>query len=335
MDHTKSLKRRREADGLERDFEEGVDTSADAALEFTRNDEFWLKDGTIVLVCAAVGFRVHQSVLSMHSTVFRDMFEHSSPGRDEHFEECAVVRLHDSADDMHHLLKTLYFRSYGQDKSKLGLPRLTSLLRMARKYFIEELQAELIKHLTVLFPSTLEKYRSPERDEAVPGDFDPMLGVAISEEFDVPTILPVALYLSSRLGLPAILDGGPPHASVPRAILLFREELMGRIADDGEDGDGHSFFARFPCRKSSTCPGLKQTAMNLEWRRYRRLEIHIFKMRPATEACFGADTCKHCLATWTKGEMAYQDALWKNLPSCCQRPSMYTWDALMDPVTTV
>lgn len=86
--------------------------------------DFWFSDGSVVLLAQDTMFRVHKTFLSRHSIIFRDMFalpQPSSPSTSKAVESAvslelaaeeaegrAVVRLHDSAEDVASLLYALY-----------------------------------------------------------------------------------------------------------------------------------------------------------------------------------------------------------------------------------
>ncbi|KAJ7070049.1 hypothetical protein C8F01DRAFT_1115102 [Mycena amicta] len=53
-------------------------------------------------------FRVHKSVLSMHSTVFLDIFSLPLPADESLVENCPLVALSDKSDEWTHLLKLMY-----------------------------------------------------------------------------------------------------------------------------------------------------------------------------------------------------------------------------------
>jgi hypothetical protein len=71
----------------------------------------WLDDGNVILQAGTTQFRVHRSVLSASSAIFKDMFTLSTPDKPL-VEGCPVVHLSDSADDLHHVLKAIYERRY-------------------------------------------------------------------------------------------------------------------------------------------------------------------------------------------------------------------------------
>lgn len=83
-----------------------------------RHDSLYLSEGDICL--AAIHstdsqdkmwllFRVHQSVLCLHSPIFRDMLALPAEDNTEKFDGVPLVRMPDSATDLEAVLKALYF----------------------------------------------------------------------------------------------------------------------------------------------------------------------------------------------------------------------------------
>ena len=79
-----------------------IATPPPQALVFEHDKEFWLDDGSIVLVANNIAFRVFHGLLAAHSTIFADMPTASE--LEESYEDCPVVHLHDSPEDLRHLL---------------------------------------------------------------------------------------------------------------------------------------------------------------------------------------------------------------------------------------
>jgi hypothetical protein len=73
-----------------------------------RHEQLWFDDGNIVLTTENVAFRVHRSLLSRHSQVFKDLFELSQPSPDEQLDGVPVVKLHDSPHELASLLDVIY-----------------------------------------------------------------------------------------------------------------------------------------------------------------------------------------------------------------------------------
>lgn len=67
--------------------------------------EPWLDDGNIILQAGTTQFRVHASILSIHSPVFRDMFNLAQP---DSAVDCSVVHLSDDAELLGIVLRWMY-----------------------------------------------------------------------------------------------------------------------------------------------------------------------------------------------------------------------------------
>lgn len=78
-------------------------------IPLLRSTEYWFDDGNIILQVESTQFRLTKSMLSMHSTVFRDMFMMPLPADEPTVENCPVVVLSgDSPQDWIHLLGAMY-----------------------------------------------------------------------------------------------------------------------------------------------------------------------------------------------------------------------------------
>jgi hypothetical protein len=87
-------------------------SDSDPARPVTRS-KIWYSDGSVVLQTEAVQFRVHASILSAASTIFRDMFEvaQGPENTDNQVEGCPLVHLSDDkAVDVAFVLDALYDR---------------------------------------------------------------------------------------------------------------------------------------------------------------------------------------------------------------------------------
>lgn len=105
------------------DSEDQNDTEHEYEPKTPKPHEFlWFPDGNIVLATDTHLFKVHKSVLSLHSSVFKDMFDlpgayGSTAGRSsagvvpDLYEKLPVVTLAgDDGEDVAHLLRTVYER---------------------------------------------------------------------------------------------------------------------------------------------------------------------------------------------------------------------------------
>lgn len=76
--------------------------------DVTRHPDLWFKDGSIVLKVQKTLFKVHQSLLSSHSTIFADMLGVPQPPDQNTIEGCPLVEVPDDAADFAYLLKAIY-----------------------------------------------------------------------------------------------------------------------------------------------------------------------------------------------------------------------------------
>jgi len=213
---------------------------------FAHDPQLWFRDGSVILVCESIGFRVNESVLSMNFLAFKDMFStgNSSPVG-EMYEGCPVVRLTDNPTDMRNVVMMMYDRGFGRGRRNFTLAEVRGILRIASKYQAFGLRNELVEYLTLIFPAKIEIYRSTLREELLSKnsqtlEINPLIGVEIALEFDIPIILPCALFLSSLIPLKEVLCGSPsPDGSLVQStpsmreqVILFRDALSAHINRD-------------------------------------------------------------------------------------------------------
>ena len=89
-----------------------------------RSPEIWYEDGNVLLIAQEVEFRVHRSVLSRCSDVFKDMFEVGRPELSTYksgSEDIPIVQLSDKANELTTFLKIVY--SQGDEYVHSRLPK--------------------------------------------------------------------------------------------------------------------------------------------------------------------------------------------------------------------
>ena len=71
---------------------------------------YWFDDGNVILEAENTRFRVHRSLLSRHSSVFKDMFSLPQSVTDPGLlpEGCLIVILSDRATDIECILSVFY-----------------------------------------------------------------------------------------------------------------------------------------------------------------------------------------------------------------------------------
>ncbi|KAI0321610.1 hypothetical protein OF83DRAFT_253568 [Amylostereum chailletii] len=295
---------------------------------FTQSQDLWFSDGTLIVICESTGFRVHPGVLALHCGAFKDMLSVGDPSGDHVKDGAAVVKLGDTADEMALFLKTLYFREEGPMRARMVVDQLGSLLRLARKYLADRLEKEIMEHLTLLFPSTLNNYRSSRRASLIPSPFLPHDAVGIALDLNIPILLPMALYLSARMGSESedreypILKDAP--SNVIRAIMVFRERYSRGIYERSLASKWLS-MRDVCCSRHEDCAGFTKKVFYQTLERYRALEVDIFK-KEGSRRLFLSGTgmvCEDCVQKFQPD--AFTLRLWTSLPNCCMNHDWQTW----------
>ncbi|KAJ6551381.1 hypothetical protein B0H19DRAFT_1236564 [Mycena capillaripes] len=202
----------------------------EAEAEHLTRSDIWHDDGSVVLQAESTQFRVHWSVLSLHSTFFRDMRSLPQPADQPSIEGCPVIQLHDSSVDVEHLLNALYnpFVSYIKlfvasvdiiihyrhlfNAKELHLSFIAALVRLGRKYEFRNLLAVAVQRLTHENPTTLQEYESMIQTE------DDQLGYLPTQIVPSTSIIFDVLTLARENNLFAVLP-----CAYFRALFFYTE----------------------------------------------------------------------------------------------------------------
>ncbi|KAH9856112.1 hypothetical protein C2E23DRAFT_810121 [Lenzites betulinus] len=209
---TRAAKRRRG------DQDAAMDTSRTAStvpggFQFERDTEFWLDDGSLILIAQTTGFRVYRGLLASQSEVFRDMFDSANPSTGDRFEDCPVVHLSDSPQDLRHLLRVIVPTS--QDRFSISrqgcksFDELYAIARLANKYSIPGLEEQTSVTLKRIYVKTYRQYVATMRETPNMRRLDDACAIGAihcARLLNQPNILPHAMYTCCRLG-GSILDG--------------------------------------------------------------------------------------------------------------------------------
>ncbi|PIL26444.1 hypothetical protein GSI_12202 [Ganoderma sinense ZZ0214-1] len=193
----------------------GEDSSENSAVGLKRSEEFWIEDGNIVLIASGeTAFRVYRGLLALQSTVFADLFASSSPSAEERYDECPVIRLTDSPQDLAHLLRALLptsraslYRSRGDPP--LSIHQISAIVRLAHKYHVEDLLRQALSALKDTFTSSFKAFDEGFLDLPVNINTMAPLSIAVvnlARLTETLAVLPLALYTCCGHG-PTVIDG--------------------------------------------------------------------------------------------------------------------------------
>ncbi|KAI1787708.1 hypothetical protein LXA43DRAFT_683630 [Ganoderma leucocontextum] len=136
--------------------------------EVQRDQDVWLPDGSIIVITENIAFRVHKSVLSLHSEVFRDLFLVPTPRASntadpmETLDDCPVVKLSDNLNDLRHLFLVLCYGKnyYYRDDEPQAVPFdvLESLIRMGHKYCVHSVLRDALFRLQKYYSTDMSTW---------------------------------------------------------------------------------------------------------------------------------------------------------------------------------
>ncbi|KAF9810982.1 hypothetical protein IEO21_06739 [Rhodonia placenta] len=124
---------------------------------FVNHPSLYFEDGNVILSCDSTLFRVHRSLLSKHSPVFRDLLEDKEDQKQHYLRECIHVALSDTGEEMEALLNVIY-DGLRFDLLRLTVdtfPTLANVFRMSTKYRIGRPREEIIQRIKRDWPSDL------------------------------------------------------------------------------------------------------------------------------------------------------------------------------------
>ncbi|KAL6298835.1 hypothetical protein BKA93DRAFT_713268, partial [Sparassis latifolia] len=179
--------------------------------------EFWFADGNIVLIMDCTAFRVHQSVLSRHSDIFRDLFTIPQPADTETMFGCPVVQIYDPLSDIRLLLRVLYDggRHCLEHTPELEFAIVDVLVRLGHKYQVEDLRADGLARIKRVFTDNFDMWDSHSRSGTMGTELlrltrlDAMSAVNLARIANAPSLLPVALYYCCQLDIYELCRGVP------------------------------------------------------------------------------------------------------------------------------
>ncbi|TDL16694.1 hypothetical protein BD410DRAFT_844207 [Rickenella mellea] len=180
-----------------------------------QHPKLWFDDGNIILTTNLSRFRVHRGFLSMSSPVFADMLSMPQPDTnqvEDVYDGLPVVEISDNDTDFTHLLRFFYDHRYYQGGTKTTFEKISGLLRLSTKYQMDYLRNEIIDHLSLAYPSTLENYmKAVDQNTELPL-FPSFHGqhfavVALARETGAYNLLPTALWRSMCMITQDIVEG--------------------------------------------------------------------------------------------------------------------------------
>ncbi|KAF9783253.1 hypothetical protein BJ322DRAFT_1212051 [Thelephora terrestris] len=173
------------------------------------HDTFNFEDGNAEVLCGSTLFRVHTSVLSLHSPALRQMFARANLAAAESPNGCPRILSSDTATDFATLLKVIYLPGYPEWNKVPDFNTFSSLLRITAKYEMPAVRPHLIEVVRDAYPETFEGVTPTksigERVFSGPTPHpNEVLNLFVQQ--GLTSALPVAYYMAARRGISSLMD---------------------------------------------------------------------------------------------------------------------------------
>ncbi|KLO08405.1 hypothetical protein SCHPADRAFT_944497 [Schizopora paradoxa] len=304
------------------------DEREDHPKALQRHEALWFKRGDVVLSTDAFLFRVHKDVLSLHSSVFKDMFDlpsndekkpsgSSSVIEPEMYEGVPLVKLAgDEGKEVAHLLRAVYeWQYYRSNNDDTPLETIIALLVLSSKYDFKQIRRDVILHISRKYPMTL-----PEYDAIDDSDFEmfgedwynchfPLLKALFKA--DVDALLPILYYACCGFLLGRIFE---------QADILGTECLHTLIRGRGElTNETSALIANLPdalrdvtskcspkCQNTAFVTGLSDFASCSDLKHCEGYDL--------VESCV-KEACSRCTKSLADRINAKREEIWNEVPS--------------------
>ncbi|GJE90384.1 hypothetical protein PsYK624_065150 [Phanerochaete sordida] len=187
------------------------------------HSEMFFDDGNIMLVAEKTSYKVHRSVLSRKSALFKDLLSLPQPDSEEKLDGLPMVRLLDAAEDITMLLDAIYNGAkyrYRDDETP-GWAVVRRLLDLGTKYQVEELREEAVHQLNARYPRKIADW-----DYTCRTDSDTAATVVVSYPIEEDVVIANA---ARTMGLPDI------HLAALYGCCSLSPEVLVRGRAAGDD----------------------------------------------------------------------------------------------------
>ncbi|KAF9783233.1 hypothetical protein BJ322DRAFT_1212043 [Thelephora terrestris] len=170
---------------------------------------FNFEDGNVEVLCGNTLFRVHTSILSLHSAALRQMFIPANLAAAESPNGCPRILSSDTATDFATLLKVIYLPGYPERNKVSDFNTFSSLLRITANYEMPAVRTQLIEVVRDAYPETFEGVTPTksigERVFSGPTPHpNEVLNLFVQQ--GLTSALPVAYYMAARRGISSLMD---------------------------------------------------------------------------------------------------------------------------------
>ncbi|KLO08390.1 hypothetical protein SCHPADRAFT_944483 [Schizopora paradoxa] len=237
------------------------------------HESLWFPDGNVILATDNHLFKLYRSFLSLHSTVFNDLFR-SANNNDinveriglkilpELYDGLPMIRfMEDDGEDVAHLLRAAFENNYyNSGNDDMPLRAIVALLRLGSKFGFERIKKDITLHVSRHYPLTLLEYDAVDND-GLPlfgrhrrDCHFPLLAVAYKAEIDI--LLPSLFFACSEYGVETIFRRTRSMGNDGLRILMKGRDALQRstsklVSDLPEQLRDEASNSK--CRKKTSC----------------------------------------------------------------------------------
>ncbi|KAJ7052905.1 hypothetical protein C8F01DRAFT_997400, partial [Mycena amicta] len=296
--------------------------------------DIWFDDGSLVVEAESTQFRVFRGALEYHAPGIKELLD--DPQRDAlQVDGTPVLVPSDSAADLEHVLRKLFYHSY-PDSEPLQLEVILAFARIGKKYGMDMLFNNAVTRLTAVFPATLDAWMDAGQRRA-------RAAVSCNTNSWVRYECAVAtLILARKLDIQRLLPQIFLYFSYPNKFGLLLSESAAAVADKDKATILAGFQRRLRAHRNVLFDWLEEDPacfLQGEECRVRRLEIGMTIWRPdeagaslAWKKRWGEGLCRTCQeAAKTSHELGAK-AMWDGIPAMFNLPP---WEELLAEDTPV
>ncbi|KZV63766.1 hypothetical protein PENSPDRAFT_757745 [Peniophora sp. CONT] len=158
--------------------------------------ELQFDDASIGIKCSDVLFRVHRTVLAMHSEIFRDMFALAQP-EPVPGSRLAMVEVQDDTEKMYQFLRYIYVHEVPtlEDDADGSFGLLLDIFELSIKYAAKGVMSDCLIIIRRLFPARLDLYLASDIQRIEITITHCIRCITLAERHGIATLLP-SLYVA-------------------------------------------------------------------------------------------------------------------------------------------
>ncbi|GJE89939.1 BTB/POZ domain-containing protein [Phanerochaete sordida] len=182
-----------------------------AAVETPEHStDFWFDEGNVIISARQKSFKLHTSILMLHSEVFKTLLNSAALAQlQERLDSCPVLRVDDMGTDFEDLLHIIYNGAnspwFDRQEPPIGYNDFRVIVKIAVKYEVKEIIKEAKHRLSWVFPADAPDKWDPDLqpdgdNTSVALTYPDCIDVlSLARMLDMRSTLPLIFYACSNI----------------------------------------------------------------------------------------------------------------------------------------